>query len=191
MWNCSVIWEHNKGVQQGFNSLFGGGRRRERGREWSEIAIFWFFRGDLKGCLGRLSVFSFLWRGGGRPEMGVVTSLRRGCADNCLYYVNFCRSLSPKICDKKLWELSTAKEGYEVFKKVITWLHPVKQKLLMKINILLARSQFTTFPIKSFYWIRTYPSQKFSENITWKFFLSKGMGCMSSNKSRGAEVQSG
>ena len=89
--------------------------------------------------------------GGGRPEMGVVTSLRRGCADNCLYYVNFCRSLSPKICDKKLWELSTAKEGYEVFKKVITWLHPVKQKLLMKINILLARSQFTTFPIKSFY----------------------------------------
>ena len=129
--------------------------------------------------------------GGGRPEMGVVTSLRRGCADNCLYYVNFCRSLSPKICDKKLWELSTAKEGYEVFKKVITWLHPVKQKLLMKINILLARSQFTTFPIKSFYWIRTYPSQKFSENITWKFFLSKGMGCMSSNKSRGAEVQSG
>ena len=55
----------------------------------------------------------------------------------------------------------------------------------MKKNILLARSQFTTFPIKSFYWIRTYPSQKFSENITWNFFLSEGMGCMSSNKNRG------
>ena len=151
-------------------------------RERSEIAIFRFFRGDIKGCLGRLSVFNFLR--GGRPEMGVVTSLGRGWADNCLYYVNFCRPLSPKMCNKKLWELSTAKEGYELFKKVITWLHPVKQKLLMKKNIVLARSQFTKFPIKSFHRIRTYPSQKFSENITWKSFLSKGMGCMSSNKSR-------
>ena len=107
-WFGSIIRVYNK-----VSTVFlGGGRRRERGREWSEIAIFWFFRGDLKGCLGRLSVFSFLWRGGGggatRTGWGLVTSLRRGFADNCLYYVNFCR-LSPKICNKKLWELSTAK----------------------------------------------------------------------------------